>query len=234
MCVLDDWLLTAERVAVHLPSRTAVVADLHLGYAEARRGSGEAVPDDSLEDQLSGLGRVMEGHATGSLVVAGDLLEDGRCIEALEGFIQWLIRQGVERTTVVPGNHDEGLEGLSPRAGPLRLCQEGIELGKWRIVHGAGSVPDGPLVQGHEHPCFRWSPRARTIRPRFFGGRTTPEVIEGPCYLVGPRRLILPAFSQEAAGVNVLSSSRWRSYRCHVIAGDAVLDLGELSRIKKT
>jgi hypothetical protein len=27
MRVLDDWLLTAERIAVHWPSQTAIVAD---------------------------------------------------------------------------------------------------------------------------------------------------------------------------------------------------------------
>src|SRR5262245_15829602 len=75
MRVLDDWLLTAERIAVHLPSRTAVVADLHLGYAEARRRSGEAVPDDALDEQLSGLGQALQRHGTRRLVVAGDLLE---------------------------------------------------------------------------------------------------------------------------------------------------------------
>ena len=32
----DEWLLTPERVAVHLPTSTGVVADLHLGYEEAR------------------------------------------------------------------------------------------------------------------------------------------------------------------------------------------------------
>src|SRR5438067_991701 len=38
----DDWLLTPQRVAVHRPSGSAVVADLHLGYGQARRrGGGE-------------------------------------------------------------------------------------------------------------------------------------------------------------------------------------------------
>ena len=37
MRVFTDWELTPDRAAVHLPTRTAVVADLHLGYAEARQ-----------------------------------------------------------------------------------------------------------------------------------------------------------------------------------------------------
>src|SRR5262249_24855004 len=39
----DDWLLTAARTAIHRPTATAILSDLHLGYAEARRRNGEAV-----------------------------------------------------------------------------------------------------------------------------------------------------------------------------------------------
>ena len=39
-----NWLLTPERAAIHLPTATAVLADLHLGYNEVRCGTGEAVP----------------------------------------------------------------------------------------------------------------------------------------------------------------------------------------------
>ena len=44
MILRHDWLLTPARVAIHTPTRTAVLADLHLGYAEARHRTGEAVP----------------------------------------------------------------------------------------------------------------------------------------------------------------------------------------------
>ena len=42
MRVHEDWLLTAQRVAIHVPTRTAVLADLHLGYDAARQRRGEA------------------------------------------------------------------------------------------------------------------------------------------------------------------------------------------------
>ena len=34
--ICDDWRLTPEGAAIHLGERTAVVADLHLGYEWAR------------------------------------------------------------------------------------------------------------------------------------------------------------------------------------------------------
>src|SRR6516225_9381522 len=149
MRVLDDWLLTPERAALHLPSATAVVADLHLAYGQARQRQGEAVPDSPLDPQLAPLAEVLGRHGVRRLVVAGDLLEDGRCSETAADFRRWLERAGVDLVAVVPGNHDRDLAGLP-------LSAEGVWLGGWRVVHGDGPLPDGPLVYGHEHPWVRW------------------------------------------------------------------------------
>jgi putative SbcD/Mre11-related phosphoesterase len=229
MRVLRDWLLTAQRVAVHLPTRTAVVADLHLGYDEARRRRGDAVPGESVSELLEPLLVVRQKHAARRLVIAGDLLEDGDCREALAEFQEWLSRNDMDLVAVVPGNHDLGLDAESH----LPLCPAGVDVGGWRIVHGEGSLPDGPVIHGHDHPCLRWSPKNRANRPRFARSRFAPDTIDGPCYLSGPERLILPAFSKEAAGVNVLSMRRWRVLCCHTITGDRVYNLGEVSTLRR-
>lgn len=213
MRVLDDWLLTAERIAFHIPTATAVVADLHLGYAEARRRNGDAVPGDSLDEQLFDLRRAMQRHQARRLVVAGDLLEDGRCHTVGAAIRDWLDKADIELVALVHGNHD--LKGE-----PLSSTRSDFVLGQWSVVHGDGPIPDGPVIHGHEHPCIRWSPTVRA------------SGIEAVCYLVGTQRLILPAYSRESAGVNVLSMRRWRSYRAMAIAGDRVLDLGELATFR--
>lgn len=233
MRVLHEWLLTAERVAVHLPTRTAVVADLHLGYAEARRRRGDAVPAESVPELLEPLRRVKRQHAIRNLIVAGDLLEDGDCHEALTAFLHWLDQNNMDRIVVVPGNHDRGLELLPAAHSRLALHPQGVLLGDWRIMHDEGALPDAPIVHGHDHPCLRWSPKSRTLRPRFTRSRSAPCAIEAPCYLIGPQRLILPAFSQEAAGVNILSIRRWRGLHCRVIADDRLLDMGEVATLGK-
>jgi putative SbcD/Mre11-related phosphoesterase len=230
MRVLNDWLLTAERVAVHRPTATAVVADLHLGYTEARRRAGEAVPEEQLDEQLSRLVRMMRSHGLRQLVIAGDLFEDGCCQQALKDFRNWLDRMGIELRAVIPGNHDAMVESLF-EAG-LAVHAEGIRLGGWQVIHGDGLTPGGPVVQGHEHPWLRWSPPSRAIRPRVFNRQNASSAIDGPCYLVSGERLILPAFSRDAAGVNVLSVARWRSFRCYAIAADEVLDLGEVGTLR--
>jgi metallophosphoesterase superfamily enzyme len=233
MHVLNDWLLTPERVAVHLPSATAVVADLHLGYAEARYRRGEAVPQDSLDEQLNGLGGALRRRGIRRLVIAGDLLEDGRCRTVLPALQEWLDREGIELVAVVPGNHDLILEpGLLTKL-PGCTAPQGFLLGRWLVVHGDGPLPDRPVVQGHEHPCLHWSRRPRVLRPRLYGRGESTIAHRAPCYLTGEQRLILPAYSRDAAGVNVLGPPRWRAFRCHVIAGEEVLDMGELRTLRR-
>jgi putative SbcD/Mre11-related phosphoesterase len=214
MIVHADWLLTPQRVAVHLPTRTAVAADLHLGYDQARQRRGEAVPLAGLDDLLHALAVLIPRHGLRRLVIAGDLFEDAAGRALVPDLLRWLAGHDLELVGVVPGNHDRGLE----RAGPaLPLCPDGVCLGEWRVVHGDGALPPGRLVLGHFHPCLRWSGR-----------------LSAPCYLVSEERVVLPAFSPDAAGVNVLGARRWRDYRCAVVAGDAVLDFGEVSRLDTT
>ena len=91
-----EWVLLPERLAVHLPSETCIVADLHLGYSQARQRCGDAVPLASLEAVLQPLATALTRREVRRLVVAGDLLEDGRVRsgEILAEFRDWLNRHG--------------------------------------------------------------------------------------------------------------------------------------------
>jgi putative SbcD/Mre11-related phosphoesterase len=211
MVVLGDWFLTPERAAVHLPTATAVIADLHLGYGEVRCRTGEALPAFGLDETVVRLQALANRIHVRRLLIAGDLFEDGRRSSALAELLAWLHRAGVELAGVIPGNHDRGLHKAP---GPMTLHPDGVELGGWRVLHGDGHLPPGRVVHGHLHPCLRWR-----------------EQIAAPCYLVGAERLILPAFSADAAGVNVLGDRRWRSLRCWVPTGERVLDFGEVGTL---
>jgi metallophosphoesterase superfamily enzyme len=212
-----EWRLTPGRAAVHLPTRTAVVADLHLGYDEARRRLGEAVPARRLGDFLQPLQRTLTEHGIRRLVVAGDLVEEGRnrsTRERLPELLAWLSGAHIELVGVVPGNHDRGLGD----GGGLPLFRDGLELGGWRVIHGDREGQRNPgdrVVQGHEHPWARWSDR-----------------LGGPCYLVAAEQLVLPAYSPDAAGVNVLGAGAWADHRCCVIVGDEVLDFGAVRTLR--
>src|SRR5262249_38656135 len=103
MLVHDEWLLTPQRAAVHVPTGIAVIADLHLGYDDVRRRGGEAVPEFSIHDALSVLETLAARTEARQLIVAGDLCEDGRCLEAAADFVRGLAKRRIELIGVVPG-----------------------------------------------------------------------------------------------------------------------------------
>jgi putative SbcD/Mre11-related phosphoesterase len=202
--VHGEWELTPQRVAVHQPTATAVVADLHLGYSEARRRRGDAVPASALEKALDPLGSVLERYGLRRLLIAGDLFEDGVDDKVLDRLLAWLRCRRMDWLGVVPGNHDrslhKGVEGID-------VFAEGYELGKWLVLHGDGRLPARPALIGHFHPGI------------FLAGERWPS------YFVGPRRIVIPAFSPDAKGG---ASRAWRGYRCLVATGKDVLDFGLL------
>ena len=201
----DDWLLTPFRLAVHSATKTAVVADLHLGYSQARRRSGDAVPLVSIETQLLPLRQACAALEIRELVVAGDLFESGLDADSIRRFRAVVDECRLRLTGVVPGNHDRGWRDFALE---LPMMPDGIDIGGWRIVHGDGPVSGDRILCGHHHPAWRSA------------GRTMP------CYLVGPNRLVLPAFSTDAAGGDV--RSRWPGYRAIVIEKDRLVDRGIL------
>ena len=77
MRILGDWLLLPKRFALHEPSGTAVLADLHLGYSAARQRLGDAIPLRGVEEELAPLIAAAAVHPIHALVVAGDLFERG-------------------------------------------------------------------------------------------------------------------------------------------------------------
>lgn len=183
-----DWILTPQRVAVHRATRTGVVADLHLGYHAARRFSGDAVPTPSLETELRPLLQVCERLGLESIAVAGDLFE-----KAFDAILWKRLHELVNvRVSLVPGNHDRRLTDVP-------TFPDGVRVGDWLVVHGDRPRPEGPTVCGHFHPSVRRRGR------------------KAPCYLMGAGLLVLPAYSAEAAGVDIRGVEQWRSMESYVI-----------------
>ena len=209
----DDWHLTAERVAVHRPTHTAVLADMHLGYVTARRGDGEAVPQFGEAERLDYLAQVLEHLEVKHVVVAGDMVESAR--HGHETASDWVaeLRSMNIATHLVPGNHDHGLEDIEG----LQLHPEGCRLGDWLVLHDAELSDPRPILHGHLHP---------SLRSATFPG-------EAACYLQTSTRLLLPAWCDHAAGVNVLGLTEWQQAICHGIVGTQVIALGPVEKLGK-
>jgi len=208
------WLLTPEGAAVHVKERLAVIADVHLGYEWARGQGGDCVPEHSLNETITKLSSLLERVTIQRLVVAGDLVESPtpcrRTEQDVRSLIGWLAGRGVTLSPLA-GNHDPCWgKGL-----PITYEVDG-----WTVAHGHQPIAASKTITGHVHPVLRAS------------GLTAP------CFLVGPNRIVLPAFSRNAAGWNVVSAvlpSAWRTepLRCIAGVGTEILDFGPVSLLSR-
>ena len=223
-----DWQLAPEGAAIHPGEKTAVIADVHLGYEWARGLAGDCVPAHSLAETLEQLESLLARAPINRLVVAGDLVEcPRRCARTsadIARLADWLNACGVS-LVLLEGNHDRSLAWMT-RTQPLDagLGKLGPTLGKkllvggWTIVHGHQPAAGRRLITGHHHPVLRVAGRA------------------APCFLAAVDRIILPAFSRNAAGLDVFTAripETWRrhSFRCLVSTGSGLLDFGPLDEL---
>jgi putative SbcD/Mre11-related phosphoesterase len=222
--ILDDWRLTPEGAAIHLAEQTAVVADLHLGYEWARAAAGDCVISHSLNETLGRMALVLGRASVKLVIVAGDLVESPRPCRRTHDDVrrlrEWLADRGVT-LLALEGNHDRGLVRPS-RAGPSPepTMPSTCMVANWTIAHGHQAIRGSHTITGHHHPVLR-------------AERTT-----SPCFLVGPRRIILPAFSLNAAGCDVATAAVPKSWlaaplRCLASTGSELLDFGPLTDLRR-
>ena len=129
-----DWIFTPEGAAIHPGERTAVIADVHLGYEWARGAAGDCVPAHSLDETLARLAAVLERVRIARLVVAGDLVESARpcrrTADDVRRLRDWLEARGVT-VLALEGNHDRGrfrLERTSTRGSTAVIIPGGRHL----------------------------------------------------------------------------------------------------------
>jgi uncharacterized protein len=219
---IGPWQLAPDGAAIHAGERTAVIADVHLGYEWARGSAGDCVPAHSLDETLSRLDRLLARAPVKQLIVAGDLVESARPCHRTAADLgrlrAWLDSRAVS-LIVLEGNHDRILSRVSR---PARRSTEKPPLPMtytidgWTIGHGHRPLSGTGIISGHHHPVVR------------IAGNTAP------CFLVGPGRIVLPAFSPNAAGCDVVSAAmpdHWRvcQLRCIVSTGCELLDFGPLA-----
>lgn len=206
------WELSPEGAAIHRAERIAVVADVHLGYEWARGAAGDCVPPHSLAETLARLGAVLARAPIATLIVAGDLVESRRACRRTDADIRrligWLDARGI-RLVEVEGNHDRARPGATAS----------VVVDGWTIAHGHRPIVGDRTISGHLHPIVRVDGQA------------------APCFLAGPGRIVLPAFSANAAGLDVLTGPvppEWLDpdLRCLASTGAEVLDFGPLAGLR--
>ncbi len=187
--------LLPERAVYCPPERTLFVADLHLGKAAAFRAAGAPAPFGASEETLRRLGALCDDLGAERLVVLGDFaharasLTDGLS----ESLRAWRRTRAALDCVVVIGNHDRRAAPLYAGCGFPAVEEPSLLSGFACRHHPLDQDPrqPGPIaLAGHIHPVARLSGRGR-------------DSVRLPCFVIGRRQIVLPAFGEFTGGALV-------------------------------
>ncbi len=202
--------LMAER-ALHWPrERTLFVADVHLGKAATFRAHGVPLPRGVTATDLDRLSRLVERTGATRLVVLGDLIHAraGRVPALDAAVVAWRHAHRGVRVILVRGNHDLHA-GDPPPAWDVECVADPHAFAPFLACHAPVSPPSGYALCGHVHPGVRLHGRGE-------------ETARLPCFVLGPRHAILPAFGR-FTGLALVAPAAGN--RLVAIAGNALFAL---------
>jgi DNA ligase-associated metallophosphoesterase len=171
--------------ALWWPERqTLVVADLHLEKGSACAVRGNLVPPWDTRATLDRLAILLRRYAPRTVLALGDSFHDahgaGRLMAADSARLA--VMAAAHGFIWLMGNHDP-----LPPDGVPGATAEWWEADGLIFRHEAGGA--GPEICGHHHPKASIATRALTITR--------------PCFVLGPNRLMLPAFGTFTGGLDV-------------------------------
>jgi DNA ligase-associated metallophosphoesterase len=204
-----EAVLLLPEHALYWPAQaTLLIADAHLGKAASFRAAALPVPEGGTGDDLARLDRAIARCGAERLVVLGDLTHAraGFAPTVVAALAEWRARNGGLNLMMVRGNHDLRA-GDPPAAWGFACVDEPFALGPFELCHHPDVATAGYQLAGHLHPA------ARLSGP----GRQQERL---PCFLVGPRRTILPAFGGFTGAKTVIPEEDDRVY---VVADGEVL-----------
>lgn len=192
--------------------KTMLISDLHIGFEERFAKSGVRIPSSTnkLADELTSL---IEREKPDSLVILGDVKYSVNEVTNTEwrevpSFFEKVVSK--IPITIIPGNHDGGLEPLVPS--DLHLEEPlGIKIGSIGMFHGHTKPPSSfgridKLIMGHLHPTYsrKGSPISgsqtwlmlKVKRESIFESKTTGYV----------DLIVLPSFNRELSALGFTSN----------------------------
>ncbi len=174
--------LFADRALFWTRAATLFVADVHLGKAAAFRAGGVPLPRGGTRADLARLAALLARTGATRLVVLGDFLHAaaGRVAALDAAFLAWREAHAALSVILVRGNHDDSA-GDPPATWRIDVVAEPHLLAPFLACHMPHSPPTGYALCGHIHPGVLLTGAA-------------DESARLPCFVLGRKRAILPAF----------------------------------------
>jgi len=184
-CLLagETMRLMADR-ALFWPRRSRLlIADLHLGKADAFRSAGIALPRGGTEDDLSRLTELLQATGASELWVLGDFLHGAAGDKPWRRhWHAWRDSHAGVDVSVVAGNHDGALDGSGL---DITLRGATVDDPPFALRHAPQAHPALHVLCGHLHPVAALP----GLRGRW------------PAFWLQARCTVLPAFSRFTGGV---------------------------------
>lgn len=200
------WLLADK--AVYWPARQSLlIADAHFGKASAYRSLGQPVPQGTTSENLQRLDRLLAAFPCTHLIFLGDFLHGpgSHASGTLGALGAWRARHAELPITLIRGNHDQRA-GDPPADLRIDVVPEPLLMGPFALQHEPDAHPSHHVLAGHVHPVYRLRGRGR-------------QSLRLPCFQVGKRISLLPAFGAFTGGYAVEQDNERRIF---VIGDQAV------------
>jgi DNA ligase-associated metallophosphoesterase len=199
------WLL-AQKAVYWQRERLLAIADIHFGKAAAFRSFGIPVPRGTTSENLDALDALIDATGAQHVLFLGDFLH-ARAAHAAgtqAAMLAWRRRRQDLVLTLVRGNHDKHAGDPADALG-IALVDEPYTVGTLSFCHHPDLDAPGYVLAGHVHPVY-------VLATRF-------DALRLSCFVVGPRRMILPSFGSFTGGHTVRPEVDDRIY---VTSGEAV------------
>ncbi len=202
----EELALLPEKALFWPAAASLIVADIHFGKAAAFRALGVPVPRGTTGENLALLDMLVARHQARRIVFLGDFLH-ARAAHARatqEALLAWRARHPSMHLMLVRGNHDRHA-GDPAAALDIDMVDEPHGSGPFSFCHHPDLPTSGYALAGHVHPVHVLATRFDRLRL--------------PCFVVGARRMILPAFGAFTGGHPV---QRQPGDLIYVSSGDAI------------
>jgi len=199
------WLL-AQKAVYWRRERLLAIADIHFGKAAAFRSFGIPVPRGTTSENLDALDALVDATGAQHVLFLGDFLHAraAHAVGTQAAMLAWRRRRQDLVLTLVRGNHDKHAGDPAEALG-IALVDEPYTVGPLSFCHHPDLDAPGYVLAGHVHPVY-------VLATRF-------DALRLPCFVVAPRRMILPSFGSFTGGHTVRPEVEDRIY---VTSGEAV------------
>ncbi|MGY2138614.1 ligase-associated DNA damage response endonuclease PdeM [Pseudomonas reactans] len=181
------WLL-ADKAAYWPARQCLMIADAHFGKASAYRSLGQPVPQGTTTENLQRLDRLLSALPCAQVIFLGDFLHGpgSHASGTLGALRSWRALNPDLSMTLIRGNHDKRA-GDPPEDLRIDVVTEPLLMGPFALQHEPDAHPSHHVLAGHVHPVYRLRGKGR-------------QSLRLPCFVIGDRVSLLPAFGAFTGG----------------------------------